>query len=525
MIPHKPIFVSAVTKELRSSRVLVAHTLQFLGYPTIEQEIFGFEQGDLRGVLRKKIDRSMGVVQLVGQCYGAEPPLSDDSSERMSYTQYEAEYARRRGKKVWYIVLEPSFPTDPHEAEPEALRQLQARYRARIQSEAHIFHPVHSSESLESHILKYRDDFERETRKAKRWAIAVMMLILAILVGVGWLLWALVISPRPLLSPDVIPAGTRLSVDSGYWARDEVMAVRVSKSTKGTLLGEQPYNLQLEIKNPTTMPIIITRIIVQSMNEDAARLFGQTEPKVCTAEINITHQLDENGSTTVPVMLNQVLPKTIAVQVYHSQSGAPSEFNINLNSTTLPMPPVRYLAREQVFSGYDSAQAIKRGTEAAREWSADAKLVAAFPGDNRVFIDPESRLKYMQVESWVTTFYSQTRNLEYVVIISPEGLSRTEVSTPPEPGDIPPGDIPEPTIGFQEALDLANRGSLLSADWNNIRFGVDVARGKVICAWYLPYRAPDGLPVVIDAISGDRVVPNVNEGFSTIPLRPVPPES
>ena len=78
MIPRPMVFISAVSKELRSARQLVANTLQFLGYEPVWQDIFGTEQGDLRQVLREKIDGCKGVVQLVGQCYGARPFLDEE---------------------------------------------------------------------------------------------------------------------------------------------------------------------------------------------------------------------------------------------------------------------------------------------------------------------------------------------------------------------------------------------------------------------------------------------------------------
>ena len=87
MSPRPPVFISAVTAELRSARQLVANTLMFLGYEPIWQDIFGTEGGDLREVLRKQIDECNGVVQLVGKCYGAEPPQSDEKFGRVSYTQ------------------------------------------------------------------------------------------------------------------------------------------------------------------------------------------------------------------------------------------------------------------------------------------------------------------------------------------------------------------------------------------------------------------------------------------------------
>jgi hypothetical protein len=45
------IFVSAVSKELRGARQLVANTLTFLGYEPVWQDIFGTEEGDLRAML------------------------------------------------------------------------------------------------------------------------------------------------------------------------------------------------------------------------------------------------------------------------------------------------------------------------------------------------------------------------------------------------------------------------------------------------------------------------------------------
>ena len=119
MSSRPAIFISAVSRELRSARQLVANTLTFLGYEPVWQEIFGLEEGDLRQVLRQKIDQCRGVVQLVGQCYGAEPPTVTPAFGRVSYTQYEALYARQQGKKVWYLFIDERFPIDAHEPEPE----------------------------------------------------------------------------------------------------------------------------------------------------------------------------------------------------------------------------------------------------------------------------------------------------------------------------------------------------------------------------------------------------------------------
>jgi Domain of unknown function (DUF4062) len=188
MSPRPTIFISAVSKELRSARQLVANTLSFLGYEPIWQEIFGTEGGDLRQMLRQQIDQCKGVVQLVGQCYGAEPPAPDEEFGRVSYTQYEALYARKRGKKVWYLFMDESFPIDAHEPEPEELRQLQTSYRNILKADTHLFHPLASREALEAGVLKLRDDLTQLRRGAKRWALGVVGLLCLIAVLVIWLL-------------------------------------------------------------------------------------------------------------------------------------------------------------------------------------------------------------------------------------------------------------------------------------------------------------------------------------------------
>jgi hypothetical protein len=187
MSPRPTIFISSVSKELRSARQLVANTLTFLGYEPVWQDIFGTEGGDLRLMLRQQIDQCKGVVQLIGQCYGAEPPVPDEEFGRVSYTQYEALYARKRGKKVWYLFMDKSFPIDAHEPEPEEQRHLQAAYRNILKVDTHLFHPLATREALEAGVLKLRDDLTQLRRGAKRWAWGVAALLCVIAALVLWL--------------------------------------------------------------------------------------------------------------------------------------------------------------------------------------------------------------------------------------------------------------------------------------------------------------------------------------------------
>jgi hypothetical protein len=189
MSPRPTIFISAVSKELRSARQLVSNTLTFLGYEPIWQDIFGTETGDLRQMLRDKIDQSKGVVQLVGQCYGAEPSSPDPDFGRVSYTQYEALYARKKGTKVWYLFMDEDFPIDPHEPEPGELRQLQAAYRGVLKADSHLFHPLKTREALEAGVLKLRDDLTQLRKGARRWAWGIAALLAFVAVLVIWLVF------------------------------------------------------------------------------------------------------------------------------------------------------------------------------------------------------------------------------------------------------------------------------------------------------------------------------------------------
>ena len=187
MSPRPTIFISSVSKELRSARQLVANTLTFLGYEPVWQDIFGTEGGDLRQMLRQQIDQCKGVVQLIGQAYGAEPPAPDEEFGRVSYTQYEALYARKKGKKVWYLFMDESFPIDKHEPEPEEQRHLQAAYRNMLKVDTHLFHPLATREALEAGVLKLRDDLTQLRRGAKQWAWGVAALLVVVTLLTLWL--------------------------------------------------------------------------------------------------------------------------------------------------------------------------------------------------------------------------------------------------------------------------------------------------------------------------------------------------
>jgi len=105
----------------------------------------------------------------------------------VSYTQYEALYARKKGTKVWYLFMDENFPIDPHDPEPEDVRQLQAAYRNVLKVDTHLFHPLKTREALEAGVLKLRDDLTQLRKGARRWAWGVVAMLALIAILVVWL--------------------------------------------------------------------------------------------------------------------------------------------------------------------------------------------------------------------------------------------------------------------------------------------------------------------------------------------------
>lgn len=305
------------------------------------------------------------------------------------------------------------------------------------------------------------------------------------------------------------------------WVSDEFLSVKVSNPAVGTILSEEAYEIKLDMKNESTMPMEVTKIVVQSKNPDAAKLFQTKSAQVFEANIHIPYSFSGNEEKTIPVRLNEILPKQLFVRVYHNRATAPSEFHIDVAGRVQPMPSPRYLSRDEIFRSYSSLEALKRATAKALQWSSDAQLVAMFPGTNSTMIDMESRLKFIISESWVTTFYSEKLNREYVAITSAKEVKGEEIQNPPE-NPRPTGNLPNPMLGFEQALDCANRSSLLSADWRGLRYGIIETESGKSGAWFLPYLATSGLPVIIDAVTGYQLVHADNGLYRHVSISPSP---
>lgn len=178
------IFVSTVSSEFRTARTKIEHVLEFLGYEVVQQDIFGTEGGDLRQVLREKIDSCEALVQLAGDGYGAEPPTVDPDYGRVSYTQFEFLYAQKE-KKTYLLFAGAGCHKDnpiqkldlPRAGETQRdpaahhceLRELQSAYRSRLHAGGHLWHSPQDDTALENAVLKIRNDSEVLRKVYRDW--------------------------------------------------------------------------------------------------------------------------------------------------------------------------------------------------------------------------------------------------------------------------------------------------------------------------------------------------------------------
>ncbi len=182
------VFISTVSSELGSIRQLTANVLERLGYEPVWQDIFGTEPGDLKQMLRDKIDECVGLIQIVGRGYGAEPLEPDPEFGRVSYTQYELLYARRRGRRrgccspktaacttvLWRRLTCRLTRTTPTRPAFKPTAALQDTWRLRLRRDAHLWHAAANNTELELKLERLKDEFAALRRGFRRWQSLVL---------------------------------------------------------------------------------------------------------------------------------------------------------------------------------------------------------------------------------------------------------------------------------------------------------------------------------------------------------------
>ncbi len=182
------IFISSVSKELSSTRKLVAETLYTLGYDPKSEDNAATDAGEIPDILRQWIDQSDSVIQLVGHCYGL--PLAQPHPQfgPCSHTQYEAHYAHQKGKKVYFILLDPVHPTDGCACQPQALHDLQEQYRQTLKSNPKLFHHTSSLTQTELLVRRLKDDLAHLRKRHRQYAALVLGLLIVLVLGGFFLL-------------------------------------------------------------------------------------------------------------------------------------------------------------------------------------------------------------------------------------------------------------------------------------------------------------------------------------------------
>ncbi len=201
------LFLSAVSEELRTTRQAVAAVVRTLGFDPVSQDDFPTGYGELRQWLREQLDTCEGLIQLVGQGYGAEPPKVDQIYGRVSYTQFEFFYARNHGKKTWVIVIgkdcrrdkppdQLDLPRDLSHPDPAGSqaerRALQQHYIAKLTQDNHLRHTANNDTELQNIVLRLRDDLgelrKHDEGKQRRLTMAVIATLLGLMIlgGGGW---------------------------------------------------------------------------------------------------------------------------------------------------------------------------------------------------------------------------------------------------------------------------------------------------------------------------------------------------
>lgn len=132
------IFVSATTQGLSAYRRLVRDVLQAQGFEVAVHETFTTPNQPIIRHLQEGLGRCRGIIALVGDYYGRESPAACRvNGSRLSYTQYELEFALHQGLKTLVLIADPDSQADTDTkaampAEPKEKTALQAAFIERV---------------------------------------------------------------------------------------------------------------------------------------------------------------------------------------------------------------------------------------------------------------------------------------------------------------------------------------------------------------------------------------------------------
>ena len=137
------------------------------------------------------IDRCDGLLQIVGQDHGPEPPTIDPAFGRVSYAQFEYRYADKQGQKTWVILTAPGFTENRNQNGAEQ-EELQQAYRERLQTTGQVWCEVADETELGWAIERLAEERASFRRPFRTWRTigrrqAAALVLVAVICSVSWL--------------------------------------------------------------------------------------------------------------------------------------------------------------------------------------------------------------------------------------------------------------------------------------------------------------------------------------------------
>lgn len=285
---------------------------------------------------------------------------------------------------------------------------------------------------------------------------------------------------------------------------DQYLCIDIPEKSVGTMLSEKPYDLKINIKNRTSTEMFVSEVLVRKYNAEAAKRMGLSDELIHIGQFYGPILIEPHENKEISIVGNEILPVKAEVAILHSLSGKASEFNLALPNELQEMPEPRVLPKEAIYTGIDGIPAIQKALVDARNWSPDAHLIAAFPGESSQILEPQSRLKALVIKSWVVTLFSARQEKYYTALVQDDIILEKKVysgESKANPDDYHP--TPVPILGNQKALELVSANRLICGNWKSLRLSNVKVGSEWSLAWFLPYRGADSLPLAVDAISGD----------------------
>ena len=222
-------------------RELVEEALLTMDCMPIEQTNFPPDYRSVREMIEEKVAGCEAVIHIVGIRYGAEPDPSTlpEGAARRSYTQMEADIARKLEKKLYLFVCPEDFPYDQATAESEELQALQRAYRAEIAKGEILRTEVKDREELGRKVRELQFELEKlksEIGRNQRRVVVSLVVLLLLLGGIGAGIWRL---------PDVVKK--EVGYDRGR-AREQLVADIKAEAQKKIVEAGDDWRKTIEIE-------------------------------------------------------------------------------------------------------------------------------------------------------------------------------------------------------------------------------------------------------------------------------------